>query len=74
MTAIPDKPLPLVPRARCLGQYRLRFHLADGKVQAFECFRQGGRSFLRGDQPFWRRMAMVPPAEFDQAVQSLPTR
>ena len=54
--ALLDKPLPLGPRARCLGQYQLRFHLADGKVQEFEYFCQDGTSFLRGDQSFWQGM------------------
>ena len=69
--ALLDKPLPLGPRARCLGQYLLRFHLADGKVQEFEYFCQGGASFLRGDQSFWQGMEIEPPAGFDQAIRAL---
>jgi len=66
-----DRPLPLGPRARCLGQYQLRFHFADGKVQEFEYFCQDGTSFLRGDQPFWQGKQIEPSAEFDQAIRSL---
>ena len=66
-----DRPLPLGPRARCLGQYQLRFHFADGKVQEFEYFCQDGTSFLRGDQAFWQGMQIEPTAEFDQAIRSL---
>ena len=66
-----DRPLPLGPRARCLGQYQLRFHFADGKVQEFEYFCQDGTSFLRGDQSFWQGKQIEPSAEFDQAIRSL---
>ena len=72
--ALLDKPLPLGPLAQCLGQYQLRFHLADGKVQEFEYFCQDGTSFLRGDQPFWQGMEIEPPAEFDRAVRALMVR
>ncbi|MFN8474914.1 MAG: hypothetical protein U0822_22190 [Anaerolineae bacterium] len=64
-----NQELPLRPRSRCLGQYRLRFHLSNGQVQEFEYFCQGGASFLRGDQAFWVGQEVGPPPEFDRLVQ-----
>lgn len=66
-----DRRLSFGPRARCLGQYLLRFRTADGQVQEFEYFCLGGTSFLRGEQPFWQGKQVVPPAEFGALIQSL---
>ena len=66
-----DSALPLGPRARCVGQYLLRFQGADGQVQEFEYYCQSGTSFLRGGQAYWRGLQVVPPAGFDAAVRVL---
>jgi len=66
-----DRDLPLGPRARCQGQFRLRFHLATNQVQEFEYYCEGGVSFLRGGQAFWQGQQVEPPAEFDQLIQRL---
>ena len=68
-----DKRLPLGPRARCLGRYRLRFQLEPGQVIEFEYYCQEGPSFLRGGQAFWQGQQIEPPAEFDELVQRLLT-
>lgn len=73
LTTALDRDLPLGPRARCLGQFRLRFYLATGQVQEFEYYCEGGVSFLRGGQTFWRGQQVEPPAEFDQLIQHLLT-
>jgi hypothetical protein len=65
-----DKDLPLGPRARCLGQYRLRFHLQSGQVEEFEYFCQEA-PFLRGSQAFWAEKQVEPPAEFVTALRDL---
>jgi hypothetical protein len=64
-----DRRLPLGPPAACLPQYRLRFRLADGRVEEFDYFCEGGTSFLRGSQPFWKMQEIKPPAEFDALMQ-----
>lgn len=65
-----DRRLPLEPLADCLPQYRLRFLLADGRAEEFGYLCNGG-SFLQGDQPFWRRRQIQPPAEFDLLMQKI---
>jgi hypothetical protein len=64
-----DQRLPLGPLAQCPPDYRLRFRLADGGAEDFDYFCQGGASFLRGSQPFWRQREIQPPAEFDELMQ-----
>lgn len=64
-----NQELPLRPRSRCLGQYRLRFHLTNGQIQEFEYYCQGDASFLRGDQAFWAGQEIESPAEFDRLVK-----
>jgi hypothetical protein len=66
-----DRRMPLGPPAVCLPQYRLRFRLSDGRVEEFDYFCEGGTSFLRGSQPFWKMQQVQPPAEFDLLVRRL---
>lgn len=65
-----DRVLPLGPRARCTGKYRLRF-ITPVASQEFDYFCQDGTSFLRGGQPFWREMQVQPPHEFDALLARL---
>ena len=71
VVALLDNRLPLGPRARCLGRYRLRFQLEAGQAVEFEYYCQEGASFLRGDQVFWKGQQIEPPVELDQLIQHL---
>jgi hypothetical protein len=64
-----DRRLPPGPLAECIPQYRLRFRLADGRAEDLYYFCEGGASFLRGNQPFWKEQQIRPPAEFDELMQ-----
>jgi hypothetical protein len=64
-----DRRLPLGPLAECLPRYRLRFRLADGRAEDLDYFCEGGASFLRGSQSFWKQQEIQPPAEFDELMQ-----
>lgn len=66
-----DADLRLGPLADCLAQYRLRFVLATGDVQAVDYYCEGGMSFLTGAQAFWSGQQVKPPAEFDAALSNL---
>jgi hypothetical protein len=66
-----DRRLPLGPLSECLAQYRLRFRLADGRVEDLDYFCEGSASFLRGSQPFWKQQEIRPPAEFDALMQRI---
>jgi hypothetical protein len=66
-----DRRLPLGPLAQCPPTYRLRFRLADGRVEELDYFCQGGASFLRGSQPFWKQQEIRPPTEFDELMQQV---
>ena len=66
-----DRRLPLGPLAQCLPGYRLRFRLADGRAEDFDYFCEGGASFLRGSQPFWKQQEIRPPAEFDELMRGV---
>lgn len=70
MIGVLDTDVPLGPRARCLVQVLLRFHLADGTTQEFGyACADGGPPFLRGEQGFWQGMDGAPPAEFEAWLQ-----
>jgi len=64
-----DRRLPLGPLTECLAQYRLRFLLPDGRAEEFDYFCEGGASFLRGSQPFWKVQQIQPPAGFDEVMR-----
>ena len=64
-----DQRLRLGPLAQCVPDYRLRFRLADGRAEEFDYFCEGGVSFLRGSQPFWKQQEIRPPAEFDELMR-----
>jgi hypothetical protein len=70
LAALLDTPLPLGPRARCLGRYLLRFDV-QGRIEEFEYYCQEGTSFLRGGQEVWQGKQGQPPAEVDALVRSL---
>jgi hypothetical protein len=66
-----DRRLPLGPLAQCPPEYRLRFRLSDGRTEEFDYFCEGGASFLRGSQPFWKQQGVRPSVEFDALMQRL---
>jgi hypothetical protein len=61
-----DVPLDLTPRPQCLPEYRLRFRLSDDTLYdlSYGCGAEGN-PVMRGGQPFWRGMDILPPAEFN---------
>jgi hypothetical protein len=67
-----DVALELVPRAQCRPEYSLRFTLADGSLYdlSYGCS-AGGPAVLRGTQPFWREMDVLPPAEFNARIVTI---
>jgi hypothetical protein len=71
ISAALDRAAPLGPLAECLSQYQLSFTPAAGEVQVLQYSCEGGESFLRGAQGFWRGQQARPPAEFDELMHRL---
>lgn len=72
LVATLDTVLDLVPQAKCLPEYRLRFVLTDGTLYdlSYGCSAEGG-PVMRGTQPFWRGMDVHPPTEFNALLDEI---
>ena len=65
-----DAALDLVPRRQCLPEYRLRFKLSDDTLYdlSYGCGTKGEPA-MRGGQPFWRGMDVLPSTEFNALLE-----
>ena len=65
-----DTDLDVAPKLKCIAEYKLRFELADGTVQAF-WYSCGDAFFLNGNQDFMRGQDFFPPEELNELVKEL---